>query len=444
MRHYKIAFGLIVTFGIFLLAACSQKNNIDQEESSLSSVAGGKAVQVELPEGLEIIRDSAKFQTVTEHQNYNFDTDNQYGIPNNYAVAESEDAWYFIEQNAMLYIWDKESKEYAPLCSKPDCKHLTGSSGCDAFIGDAWELYYYDKNLYTIVRQTDTNENNQHGEKLVLKKISLDGTVKEDVCTIAQCYVSEGSEYDDDTFTIMGIVHRGYLYYTYNFGTGGGNLDVDYYNNGSNILYRIKLDGSEESQCILALKECGAPETMCMKGVGSYLYFIDSQWDFYGILYRLNTESMQLEQMDVGKIYTGTYAVLGDKIIYKEEWNDTVLYSYIPETGEKSVFADLSGEKEDLVCGELMFDGNCFYVYFISEENYNYWTVDVLDTQGNKTGQFSFYEQEEDAKEGVKIYAGMGDLFLCSTGYEDVRRNLYYLDKTKILDGTAEFVEGNK
>jgi len=444
MKYHKIIIFQIA--GLLLLTGCSQKNEIDETETTFSSVAKKQTAQKVLPDGLEIVRDSSLFQPVTQNQAYNYETDDRYAIENNYGVTETEDAYYFLEQydTSTLYIWDKASKQISPLCSKPDCTHSIGSSNCNANVKEAWQLYYYEGNLYTIAVEDSENENGQNGEKIILRKISLDGSVKEDICTIAQCYITEDNNYSDNTFTVRGIVHRGYLYYLYNFGTGDGAVDVDYYNNNSNILYRIKLDGSEEPECIHVLKECGNSSSLSMKGIGSYIYFVDTQWDSQGILYRLNTESMQLEEMGIGKINSYAYAVLEDKIIYKENMLDTVLYSYTPETGEKTVFADMTGRKENYKFGSFEYDGTYFYLYFVSEENNNVWTRVVLDKQGKEVGEFCFYEEGEEAEDWIKAYAGMGDLFLCSTGYDAMEKVFYYLEKEQIANGNAKFTEGSR
>lgn len=275
------------------------------------------------------------------------------------------------------------------------------------------------------------------GEEIVLQKISLDGTEREDICTIAKCYKKDG-DLADNTFTVWGVVHRGYLYYVYNFGTGGGVLEDTYYNNNSNILFRIKIDGSGEPECIMPLSLGGNISFMRFQGAGSYLYVFVPSNAAGGTLYRMNTESGQVEDLGLSNLENEMFVVVAGKVIYKKEWNSTILYDYDPDSGEEEIFADLTGRKDD-ICGALGYDGQYLYVYYISENSDLNWTRVVLDEAGNYVTEFRLYNPEDVPEDFTMSYLGGTDYFLC---YAD--STWYYLDKSLLASGEAKLMEGKQ
>ena len=430
----NIKLTVILFIGLYCMSACSNHTETIIDSPTVS-IADNEDTTVKIPDGFEIISDRNLFQEVHENQEYNFKTDHQFYIPNNYETAESEDAYYFLDY-FMLYTWDKTSKEYRPLCGKPDCQHKADEGECNALVGRAEGLHYYEGSLYTVVAESE-----ESSESITLQRISADGTEKKNICKIATCYIDKEKAYDDNVFTVRGIIHRGYLYYTYNFGTGSGLIDTAYYNNNSNILYRIKLDGTEEAECIMPLKKGGNTAQLHFKAAGSYIYFVDSDWQAQGKLYRINTESKIIEEMGIGEIPAFDYQVADGTIVYKKEYDDNQFLIYNPETGEESVFTEME-EISGYECWDMEYDGKYFFVYYVRKDNDLNWIRVVIDKNGNKVTQFSLYDSEDTPEYFTKAYNGFSDYFLCSIGLEN--ETFYYLDKSLLEKGEANLIEVEK
>ena len=76
--------------------------------------------------------------------------DNNYLVYNNFeCMSESDSVIYkLVNARTSIYYYDKASGISGPLCGNPDCNHTT--QDCEAFIGSAMALQYYNGNLYFI------------------------------------------------------------------------------------------------------------------------------------------------------------------------------------------------------------------------------------------------------------------------------------------------------
>jgi len=145
-------------------------------------------------------------------------------------MADSEDAYYFINGNNMSYIYymDKKSNDVLPLCSKLECEH--DSVDCDACLGSYGEnqknrsilfLKYYEDELYYVYSEVQE----EGGDTIVLCKMELDGTRQKELYAF--------SEYVLDI-----ALHRGYVYFTTNdFATLPGTDSLS-----TATFYRMSLD----------------------------------------------------------------------------------------------------------------------------------------------------------------------------------------------------------
>lgn len=291
----------------------------------------------------------------------------------------------------------------------------------------------------------DESDNEENGgelsrENLELYRMSLDGSERTKVCTVATALVRD--DMIDNIYSVRcAAVHRGYLYYIYTYGIGYGTnpSEDNYYANNSNTLYRISLDGKGERECICTIEYGGHASAMKPKFQGSYMYFIkpDITRDGtgYGNLYRLNTESMKLELMDIGEI--SCFIVNGDEIIYITSEKGKY-YSYNTKTWEKKVFFD-PAPKEALTYGYMLYDGRYYYFTLFNSGSLEY-RSEVYNEQLEKVGEYDRSPFEIENTDKIYAYYQPGnsdyDFMIAYDGSV-----LYYLDKSLLESGTAEFME---
>lgn len=431
---------------IFLFSACTNKSETQnyQSENQTSVSIAEKGLDIEPDEGLEIVKNIADFTEVKENQEYNFETDNQ-NISQNYTCEdclETRESYYFY-RNGRLYVFDKAKKTYSLLCNKPDCSHF--GETCNAFFPyDCEGMEYYKGNIYMLIRESselDEKDNNDGlwQETLELYRMSLDGTERTRICTAATVIAQK--DVIDNDFSVWYIkVHRGYLYYIYNYGTGGGN-ERSFYANNSNTLYRIPLDGKGQKECICTIEHGGLASAVDLFFQGSYMYFIKADFVHegtgYGNLYRLNTESMKLEYMDIGEI--SCFIVNGDEIVYITLENGKY-YSYNTKTWEKKVFFEPE-PRGDLTYGYMLYDSNYYYFNLFNMESLEY-ICEVYNEQLEKVGEYDRTTFEVKNNDNELVYAyyqpGNSDYDFMITYDGSI---LYYLDKSLIGTGTEKFVQ---
>lgn len=113
---------------------------------------------------------------------------------------DTENGFYFIV-GSYLFVFDYESGNVSPLCTKPNCLHYEETveelvPECDAFVQGSEFLGYYDGYLYTIAPNRGT------GERYYVR-INPDGTDRKEL-------------YPFDSATDLVIrMHRGVIYRSY-------------------------------------------------------------------------------------------------------------------------------------------------------------------------------------------------------------------------------------
>lgn len=433
----RIVLELVLMLILLSTTACStatetvEKNQADFSNKSIAN----NGMKIEPDEGLEIITNPNEFTKVTEKQEYNFETDcqNQFSELIDYNdCIETEEAYIFLRYSR-LFAFNKSTRKYYILCDNPSCNHKYTDS-CSAFINGVKGIEYYDGNLYAVINETKADEGGKAINTLELYKMSLNGHDREKVCQIATALDVKGM--DTNTFTVRcAVIHRGYLYYMYSYGVG--ETEDSYYVNHSNTLYRISLTGDSEAECICAMKYGGDENNLDISCQGSYVYFVQTEELKYGggYLYRLNTESMKLEYMDIGGVWGG-YTVIGNEIVYIEE--DGSYYAYNMDTEKKYEFIKPE-PVEGLEHGYTVYDGRYFYILLYNMQTHKrYWETYTL--QKTKIDQYecSRIIHEKDTGTCFIEHVGAGsdfDFMVAADGSE-----LMYLDKNQLGSGAVEFV----
>lgn len=435
---------LLVLCGIIsaiTLTGCNDSNETS-DNKKLESLSNTSSIKNELPDDMKVLDKYKDFSKVNESQEYNFDTDNQYSISIANYFAESEDAMYLFTFDSILFCFDKSTNTFSHLCGKPECTHDTSSEECDAYMYGMKGIQYYEGCLYSIVGKEIFEDDVKIGEEIWLCKISLDGRTREDIFKIATCYDTknlEGEEILDNTFSINFIVHRGYMYYIYNYGTGTGVNEALFYNNNSNILFRVKLDGSEEPQCIMKMQVLGDYNLTGLKAKGSYVYFINPDRIGYGELFRLNTEANVVEKMNIGVIAYETFTLMDEDIVYKKDAFEYEIYTYNPMTDEEKLLVEMPQE-DGYWCGELYADKNYIYVNYYEEEVFQKGLTKVIDKSGNIVEEYSLMLGHMDYK--AEAVCGMNEYVYMSTDRTSPDNEIYYYKKETLGKDEFEIKKG--
>ena len=174
---------------------------------------------------------------------------------NKFPIAPGEGGYYFT-MGDFLFFMDGESKEIAPVCSKPDCRHENESDAslawqCNAYTGtfSFKFLQLYEENLYCLSAANQNEEGKlQISESSSLLKVSPDGTTHEILCPMPL------------NLEFIAI-HRGYLYYAYMA------------NETTCTLARKKMDAlDEEAEIVFTLSDA------------YWGYFFPNGWHIYFLL----------------------------------------------------------------------------------------------------------------------------------------------------------------
>lgn len=354
--------GILGIFCISLTACSNNKTETGLKEiettvstgNKYESVAESDEKTVELPEGKKVITDCSEFVAPTESQEYNFDTDYQFYMQQSLCGVKTRNG-YVINQERM-HLFDTEQKTYTYMCLRPQCLHI--STKCDAYAPTWNGCGYQNGSIYTVF----CDNSNDYAEFDIVK-VSEDDQTKETVQTVVK--VEKESEETLENCGMDYIFHRGYIYYIYSIGVGPD--ESEFYNNYSNCLYRMPLDGSGEPEFIMAMDTGFYLGLENMMAYGSYVYFCMCDLNGYGEIYRYNTESDQIEKMDIGVIAEETYTVLDGCIVYKKNYYETILYKYNPMDGTESVFADIT----EVALGDswnVNRDNNYVFVYHTNDD----------------------------------------------------------------------------
>lgn len=366
---------VLLFISIWICASCKSKTEDSENMEITTKSLAVSGLEVKLEKGVEIVRDASLFIPPKENQEYQEGFDHQYWFSmanmSSISVAETMDSCYLLAYG-FLYAYDKESNQAALLCHDPTCQHEY-LSDCNALISSEGSsfLRYYNGYLYTLVTKEESSPETKK-EHLDLYRMSLDGTTREFVCRLATSIGVPGSQYN--IYNIGDVaIHRGYLYYIYAYGSG--EEESNYYVNKSNVLYRIALEQPAQPEAICAMEPGGDWHDVQLQGHGSYLYF--NRTGKQNELYRYNTESNQLEYMDVtGAVF---YAICNDRIIYYKITEPDRYFYYDMKSREHGIFYQAE-ENAEYTVGYLVWDGiyfnrllmykDCDYI-LICDENLN-------------------------------------------------------------------------
>lgn len=296
-------------FAIMLvLSSCSEET-----EQETKSIAEDGLDIAETLNGCDVISDVEGFPAVKESQKYNYETDYNPTWIVCTGVTDAKEMLYTNNNVYLMYYYKKTTKEQELLCGKPECEHNTEM--CNAMLSSTTGIQYYNGFLYVVEPE----------EQFMLKKISLDGSVRENIGSI---FVGgQMIKYGNSGNSVFWIIHRGYIYYTYSASASITSEDT-YYLNNSNYIFRMSLEGDEKPECIMQLPYV----SLCnLKGMGSYVYITTSDMDLVSRnLYRYNAETGKVEWFES----------LGDNIMDCTEKDDLLYYMQTNE--ENSEFTLLS------------------------------------------------------------------------------------------------------
>lgn len=419
---------------IFLISLCiiSFVSCKKEEKEFVTDSIAANQIQQKKPESVEVLTNKKDFPDVLENQEYQMFTDHQYWFSEKLwfaDCAETQDSIYFLV-DVKLYVFDKNMGTYSILCNNPSCSHEYGTK-CNAIIGNgnAHFLEFYNNSLYTL--SSDMIKDEESGiskEHLKLYRISLDGSEREEICTLGIAVNPAGAR--DNIFTVYGMVlHRGYLYYIYSYGTG--KTEDSFYNNNSNTLYRIALDKGSEPECICPMEYGGDTAFVSIQGHGSYIYFIKTdkvEEGGSGYLYRFNIETEKLEYIDIGWI--DCYQISGNKIIYYRSTEQKYYYCNT-DSWENGIFYEPE-QDTDMSLGYMVWDGSYYNIDYFSNDKSH---IVIYTSDMEKIYEYDKIKN----KDGVDLFEFISPDFNIYSSWDE--GELYYLKKLHLQENTSDFIK---
>ena len=325
---------------------------------------------------------------------YNPETDNQYYFSEN-SDSVAVDGGYYINYAGFLYFFDKKSKENHPVCSNLSCDHKT--ENCDAYLGDASYLQYYEGYLYYVIYDYDNKD-------AILYRKSLDGSVVEKISKILRADIIPNI-----------IIHRGYAYFAWD-------------SKNDSTLYRIKLEKDAVREKLFVYDEKFYPGIFRMKGYGDGVMFEashDLNDDYTGAVFNLyyydsNENAVKLVKEDIGGEYT-----VADRMIYYYKRGG--VYQYDISTKTESMFYPI----EEMV--GISYDDRYLYLDNINAMNMNQISekehrVYVVDTNGQLIDTIPMPE--------YSCFYGDKDFI-----FQDIPIGYQVLDKTQLGTGKQEWIK---
>jgi len=347
-------------------------------------------------------------QNSSEHlgEGYHEGTDWQsnFGAGSLPQIQRAGNGYYFL-MSEYLYYYDKSMEQAVPVCSKADCNH--SAADCNAYMGDASEINYYDDKIYFIASE------NGDSEKWFLYSISEDGRQREKVDQVATL------ESTDMGISFEFCVHRGYAYFSASKGAALKKRKAQ--------VWKVPLRGGKWSE-VASVEGYGAKiEDIGAYGntlvvVGYYAASVNSD-------FRTHTNFVQLqsgkEQKDV--LFDEKRDVV---FIHKDKqdvyyYDDQKLYRLNTNTKEKT---NLTGERTIYV--DCCFDGKYFYSCNWSDcrekGDFRNYRIDVYDMKGKRIGEIPLKENM-DWQYGDKT-------FCFAYSLENETYTMHYFDKEKLLE----------
>lgn len=432
-KYLAVVIGMIGIIGC--CCGCEEESGKEIKKNGMESVVKNDIDQK--PEGIELVVDRTQFKVPKESQEYNFETDYQYYMTQTFGSVETENGYYYSD-GAYCYNFDKQSHTYHILCNKPQCLHEDNT--CNGYAPNLFEMEYYEGNIYMVCDSVLVEAEDENVVKYSIVKMSEDGTTKDKVRDIAIVAKTDlNITANGYTSYMRYIQHRGYLYYVYQIGCGTGENDS--YINGSNCLYRVALDGSGEEECLMPLDVGTDVSYIHMSASGSYVYFVMADGQGFGKLYRYNTEYDVMEEVGIGSIAAECYNALGEKVLYKKNYFDNMLYLYNPMDGTEKVFADMT----EYVTGEswnFYHDSNYMYLYVTDEEKKTASFL-VINKLGEYVNEVVVSNSYNGGYPGDFLGGDVDYMMYKPFPYEEKKKFLY-LDKSKIADGNPEWREAKR
>lgn len=423
---------LFIYIGILLvMLSCSSPEAQPDEKIAEEGIRVRKP-----PKGCDVIDSIDEFNESTGDQSYNMDIDADRNFNKTATgVTDAGETLYAVCDGDWFIYCDKKTGNSGLLCGNPECDHT--NKECNAYMKDCWGTQYYEGYLYTV----------QDIDGFKLKKVSTDGTEREDLgkLTATDVIISR----DTGGCSIDWIIHRGYIYYLYNW-DAGWTEDI-YYLNNSNCIYRRSLEKDSKPECITALPVLSWWAECRLIGEGSYIYILmptaDQETDCY--LYRYNIETEKLEWFkEWGNNICGV-AVHDNKIYYLERDRAAKkfkMYCYNLETKEKNILFETKG-----ISAGMSHDDDYIYIANMLEDETwrrEVWNWDgryLTDIEINPTRRFD----DEGRRRGLAGSDNERIYISCISGNEEIygihimgyALVIEYIEKEDILDGEYEIKE---
>lgn len=423
---------------VCVITACEKRTEKNSDNSDLISIAEHGIEYIAAPQGCEIVSDADAFGSVDKNQTYDFVADFNPDFYNGYGVTDSGNIMYtfFSDQNYLTY-YNKQSGENGLLCAKPDCNH--DNTACNAYLGFGNGLIYYDGFLYTIKE-----------EDMSFIKIACDGTTRETVRSLLPVEDGNVDKENDTFYTSKFIIHKGYVYYYYQFYSG--MTEDTYYLNGSNCIWKAALDGTGEPECIIPAVCESTGIVINLKGFGSYIYMnIPQKNTIGGSLYRYNIESDKVELLsDIGEDVYG-YTVQDNKIYYANYTEQTdKVFCYDLENYENKEFVEISGN-DGWYCSFVYADNDSLYFYYVtddmSDSSVTWGRLYIYDYEGNEQTVVFLAKTDNNGNGVYELLCGMDEdrIYLSrqSSNENGMIQRLCYMKKPEMINGICDIQEVN-
>lgn len=430
--------GMVVCMAASIILALTACGKNEGETSKMESLVD-KGNEEKLPECVPFMTDPKEFVKVKDNQDYNEQTDDEYTLSRIFAA--NDDYVFGVSGSQFAKVFDKETRTLAYLCNRPDCQH--NSDECNAHLDDYSDIQYYDGDLYYNVTEYEMSGDEIINEQICLYKMDIESQEKEKVCELAKIHHADMVEMSGGAginYNIVWTIHRGYVYFAYGIGTSGLK-DNTMYNNMSNCVSRMRMDGTGERENLMLLKR-NMVEAISFEGHGSYMYFMDPDVDadMDGDLYRYNTESNVVEQLPIDGIGPANYAIYENKI-YHVKNNDSNLYVYDFDSMTDTVAADMTKyDTRYLQYLSVIRDEDYLYVSCMVDEKEQIYKCIVFDRDVNYVSRFDM------AVDGdynyIVRFVGDDVVFMTYIGL----RKWYYFDKEELKTGDIHpiYIEGSE
>ncbi len=235
------------------------------------------------------------------------DNSQSYWSARGHNFARGENGYYFLNTmgNSLMF-FDEQTKEYFPVCAKPECTH--NSMDCNAYLGKGQYLlqsiYYYKGNIY-LFKINNGNAN--------LTQISADGSSRKDLCDVMPT----------DGGSSMYMVFNNDMAYIYDcWGNKASGTE------STEKIRRVSLkDGNVDTVYEYTGTNCAIDNA---KGFGNKLFFLVNEG--------VKDEKTGVTVMTTKGLYTLDYAT-GDVTLV----TDGDIYDYYVNTDTQELYYYISG-----------------------------------------------------------------------------------------------------